>query len=113
LRINNSGDEDIRILNPLLIDPCGATYHALFVNGHRELAQQEKRMTLAVEKTFAVIDGPVWTSAGMTAGIDPALVMVGTRVPRRRDNMTRFPATASIITTASEGSSNVRIGVMT
>jgi hypothetical protein len=54
LRINNSDDEVVRILNPFLIDPCGAAYHALCVDGHRELAQQEKRMTLAVEKTFAV-----------------------------------------------------------
>src|SRR3979490_1035036 len=34
--INNSDDEYARILNPFLIDPSAAAYHALREHGHRE-----------------------------------------------------------------------------
>jgi transcriptional regulator GlxA family with amidase domain len=55
-----------------LLDGRRATthwYHA------RELQARYPRMKVEEDRIF-IIDGPVWTSAGMTAGIDLALAMV-------------------------------------
>lgn len=60
-----------------------ATTHWLFA---RQLAQLHPEVTVEEDRIF-IIDGDIWTSAGMTAGIDLALAMVekdlGTDVARQ------------------------------
>jgi len=46
--------------------------HWLFA---RELAARYPKLTLDADRVF-VVDGPIWTSAGMTASVDLALAMV-------------------------------------
>jgi transcriptional regulator GlxA family with amidase domain len=49
-----------------------ATTHWLFA---RELAARYPKLTLDADRIF-IVDGPIWTSAGVTASIDLALAMV-------------------------------------
>src|ERR1700687_4005582 len=55
-----------------LLDGRRATTHWLY---GRELQARFPKVKVEVDRIF-IIDGPVWTSAGMTAGIDLALAMV-------------------------------------
>jgi transcriptional regulator GlxA family with amidase domain len=55
-----------------LLDGRRATTHWAFA---RELQAQFPKVKMEEDRIF-IIDGPVWTSAGMTAGIDLALAMV-------------------------------------
>lgn len=55
-----------------LLDGRLATTHWAFAN---ELEQRHPRVKLQADRIF-VHDGPVWTSAGMTAGIDLMLALV-------------------------------------
>jgi transcriptional regulator GlxA family with amidase domain len=52
-----------------LLDGRRATTHWLY---GRELQSRFPRVTVEVDRIF-IADGPIWTSAGMTAGIDLAL----------------------------------------
>jgi transcriptional regulator GlxA family with amidase domain len=54
------------------LDGRRATTHWAYA---RDLQAQFPRMKMEEDRIF-IIDGPVWTSAGMTAGIDLALAMV-------------------------------------
>jgi transcriptional regulator GlxA family with amidase domain len=54
------------------LDGRRATTHWLFA---RELAARYPKLTLDADRIF-IVDGPVWTSAGVTASIDLALAMV-------------------------------------
>ena len=66
-----------------LLDGRRATTHWMFA---RELAARYPRIAVEEDRIF-VADGPVWTSAGMTAGLDLALALVeadlGTTVARQ------------------------------
>lgn len=55
-----------------VLDGRRATTHWAFA---RELQSRFPRVNVEEDRIF-IIDGPVWTSAGMTAGIDLALAMV-------------------------------------
>lgn len=55
-----------------VLDGRRATTHWAFA---RELQNRFPRVNVEEDRIF-IIDGPVWTSAGMTAGIDLALAMV-------------------------------------
>jgi transcriptional regulator GlxA family with amidase domain len=55
-----------------LLDDRRATTHWMFA---RELATRYPRITVEEDRIF-LADGPVWTSAGMTAGLDLALALV-------------------------------------
>lgn len=55
-----------------ILDDRRATTHWAFA---RELHNRFPRVKVEEDRIF-IIDGPVWTSAGMTAGIDLALAMV-------------------------------------
>jgi transcriptional regulator GlxA family with amidase domain len=55
-----------------LLDGRRATTHW---NGARDLQAQFPKVKVEEDRNF-IVDGPVWTSAGMTAGIDLALAMV-------------------------------------
>ena len=55
-----------------LLDGRRVTTHWLFA---RELQARFPKVKMEEDRIF-IIDGPVWTSAGMTAGIDLALAMV-------------------------------------
>jgi transcriptional regulator GlxA family with amidase domain len=55
-----------------LLDGRRATTHWLFA---RELQQRFPRVKMEEDRIF-IIDGQIWTSAGMSAGIDLALAMV-------------------------------------
>jgi len=55
-----------------LLDGRRATTHWMFT---RELAARYPRVTVEEDRIF-IADGPVWTSAGMTAGLDLALALV-------------------------------------
>lgn len=55
-----------------VLDGRRATTHWAFA---RELQNRFPQLKVEEDRIF-IIDGPVWTSAGMTAGIDLALVMV-------------------------------------
>jgi transcriptional regulator GlxA family with amidase domain len=55
-----------------LLEGRRATTHWLLA---RELQSRYPNITVEEDRIF-VVDGPVWTSAGMTAGIDLALAMV-------------------------------------
>ena len=55
-----------------LLDGRRATTHWLLA---RELAQKHPQIQLEQDRIFTV-DGPVWTSAGMSAGVDVALALV-------------------------------------
>jgi transcriptional regulator GlxA family with amidase domain len=55
-----------------LLDGRRATTHW---NGARELQARFPNVKVEEDRIF-IIDGPVWTSAGMTAGIDLALAMI-------------------------------------
>ncbi|NWA81472.1 GlxA family transcriptional regulator [Pseudomonas sp. D2002] len=55
-----------------LLDGIRATTHWFFAD---EFRARYPKVQLEEERLF-VIDGPIWTSAGMTAGIDQALAMV-------------------------------------
>ena len=55
-----------------LLDGRRATTHWLFA---RDLQSQHPRIKVEEDRIF-IIDGPVWTSAGMSAGIDLALGMI-------------------------------------
>jgi transcriptional regulator GlxA family with amidase domain len=55
-----------------LLDGRRATTHW---NRARELQARFPRVKVEADRIF-IIDGPVWTSAGMTAGIDLALAMI-------------------------------------
>jgi transcriptional regulator GlxA family with amidase domain len=65
-----------------ILDGRRATTHWAFA---RELQARFPKVTVEEDRIF-IIDGPVWTSAGMTAGIDLALAMVekdlGTEIAR-------------------------------
>ncbi|MET1079596.1 MAG: GlxA family transcriptional regulator [Pseudomonas sp.] len=65
-----------------LLDGRQATTHWAYA---RELQRRYPRLNLDDDRIF-IADGPIWTSAGMTAGIDLALAMVeadqGTEVAR-------------------------------
>lgn len=65
-----------------LLDGRRATTHWLFA---RELQANFPRLRVEEDRIF-IVDGPIWTSAGMTAGIDLALAMIekdhGTDVAR-------------------------------
>lgn len=65
-----------------LLDGRRATTHWYFA---RALQQKHPRITVDDDRIF-IVDGPIWTSAGMTAGIDLALALVeadlGTEVAR-------------------------------
>jgi transcriptional regulator GlxA family with amidase domain len=64
------------------LDGRRATTHWLFA---RELAARYPQLTLEADRIF-IVDGPIWTSAGVTASIDLALAMVekdlGTEIAR-------------------------------
>ena len=55
-----------------LLDGRRATTHW---NAARDLRARFPKVTVEEDRIF-IIDGPVWTSAGMTAGIDLALAMI-------------------------------------
>lgn len=55
-----------------LLDGRRATTHW---NSARDLAARFPNVTVEADRIF-IVDGPIWTSAGMTAGIDLALAMV-------------------------------------
>jgi transcriptional regulator GlxA family with amidase domain len=55
-----------------LLDGRRATTHW---NRARELQARFPKVTVEEDRIF-IVDGPVWTSAGMTAGIDLALAMI-------------------------------------
>ncbi|WP_413987706.1 GlxA family transcriptional regulator [Labrys okinawensis] len=55
-----------------LLDGRRATTHWLFA---RDLKARFPRVRMEEDRIF-IIDGPIWTSAGMTAGIDLALGMI-------------------------------------
>lgn len=55
-----------------VLDGRRATTHWAFA---RELQKHFPRLKVEEDRIF-IIDGPVWTSAGMTAGVDLALAMV-------------------------------------
>jgi transcriptional regulator GlxA family with amidase domain len=55
-----------------VLDGRRATTHWIYA---RELESRFPKITVDEDRIY-VIDGPVWTSAGMTAGIDLALAMV-------------------------------------
>lgn len=55
-----------------LLDGRRATTHWAFA---RELQNRFPRLKVEEDRIF-IIDGPIWTSAGMTAGIDLALAMI-------------------------------------
>jgi transcriptional regulator GlxA family with amidase domain len=55
-----------------LLDGRRATTHW---NGARDLQSRFPNVKVDADRIF-IIDGPIWTSAGMTAGIDLALAMV-------------------------------------
>ncbi len=55
-----------------VLDGRRATTHWAFA---RELQQRFPKLKVEEDRIF-IIDGPVWTSAGMTAGVDLALAMV-------------------------------------
>ncbi|MDY0882349.1 GlxA family transcriptional regulator [Dongia soli] len=55
-----------------LLDGRRATTHWAFA---RELQTRFPRLKVEEDRIF-IIDGPIWTSAGMTAGIDLALAMI-------------------------------------
>ena len=54
------------------LDGRRATTHWLFA---RELAARYPELTLDVDRIY-IVDGPIWTSAGVTASIDLTLAMV-------------------------------------
>ena len=58
-----------------VLDGRRATTHWAFA---RELQSRFPQLKVEEDRIF-IIDGPVWTSAGMSAGIDLALAMVGER----------------------------------
>ncbi|HEY4144330.1 GlxA family transcriptional regulator [Pinirhizobacter sp.] len=66
-----------------LLNGRRATTHWLFA---RQLAERHPEVTVEDDRIF-IVDGDIWTSAGMTAGIDLALAMVekdlGTDVARK------------------------------
>jgi transcriptional regulator GlxA family with amidase domain len=55
-----------------LLDGRRATTHWAFA---RELAQRFPKVQVEMDRIF-IADGPVWTSAGMTAGVDMALGLI-------------------------------------
>jgi transcriptional regulator GlxA family with amidase domain len=55
-----------------VLDGRRATTHWLYA---RELRERFPRITVEEDRIF-IVDGPVWTSAGMSAGLDLALAMV-------------------------------------
>lgn len=55
-----------------LLDGCRATTHWFYA---RELQTRYPAVTVEEDRIF-IVDGAIWTSAGMTAGIDLALAMV-------------------------------------
>lgn len=55
-----------------VLDGRRATTHWLYA---RELRQRYPNITVEEDRIF-IVDGPVWTSAGMSAGVDLALAMV-------------------------------------
>jgi transcriptional regulator GlxA family with amidase domain len=55
-----------------LLDGRRATTHWMFA---RELAARYPQVTVEEDRIY-IADGPVWTSAGMTAGLDLALALV-------------------------------------
>jgi transcriptional regulator GlxA family with amidase domain len=55
-----------------ILDGRRATTHWAFA---RELQSRYPRLKVEEDRIF-IIDGPIWTSAGMTAGIDLALAMI-------------------------------------
>jgi transcriptional regulator GlxA family with amidase domain len=55
-----------------VLDGCRATTHWAFA---RELQDQYRRLKVEEDRIY-IVDGTIWTSAGMTAGIDMALAMV-------------------------------------
>jgi len=63
-----------------LLDGRRATTHWFFA---ARLRREYPAVKLEEDRIF-IIDGPVWTSAGMTAGIDLALAMVEPDVPSSR-----------------------------
>ena len=66
-----------------LLDGRRVTTHWMHA---RELQEQFPNCTVDVDRIF-INDGPIWTSAGMSAGIDLALALVeatSAKMPRRR-----------------------------
>jgi len=55
-----------------ILDDRRATTHWIF---SRELQERFPKIKVEADRIF-IVDGPVWTSAGMTTGIDLALAMV-------------------------------------
>lgn len=55
-----------------LLDGRRATTHWMFAD---ELRRRYPKVTVEVDRIF-IADGPIWTSAGMTAGLDLALSLV-------------------------------------
>jgi len=55
-----------------ILDDRRATTHRFY---SRELQERFPRIKVEADRIF-IVDGPVWTSAGMTTGIDLALAMV-------------------------------------
>ncbi|HEY0232600.1 MAG TPA: AraC family transcriptional regulator [Dokdonella sp.] len=55
-----------------ILDGRRATTHWLFA---REMQQRYPEVKVEQDRIF-IVDGPVWTSAGMSAGVDLALAMV-------------------------------------
>jgi transcriptional regulator GlxA family with amidase domain len=56
--------------------PVSSTADAQPLIGYTRGLQARFPNVKVEEDRIFIIDGPVWTSAGMTAGIDPALAMV-------------------------------------
>jgi transcriptional regulator GlxA family with amidase domain len=63
-----------------LLDGRRATTHWLYAN---ELQRRYPRATVEMDRIF-IADGPIWTSAGMTAGIDLALGLVERDIGREK-----------------------------
>src|SRR4029077_262025 len=63
-----------------LLDGRRVTTHWMFAE---ELRRRYPRATVEVDRIF-IADGPIWTSAGMTAGLDLALSLVERDIGREK-----------------------------